>query len=73
MITDWATTYWLCDVFVDEEYRGKGVGKILAESVIFSEELKGLSGFLGTKDAHGLYERFGFKKEGDRFMVRRPG
>jgi GNAT superfamily N-acetyltransferase len=73
VITDWATTYWLCDVIIDEEYRSRGVGKKLAESVIYSEELKGLSGFLGTADAHGLYERYGFKKEGDRFMVRRPG
>jgi len=72
VITDWATTYWLCDVVIDDEYRGKGIGKKLIEAIIQSEELKDLSGFLGTADAHGLYERFGFKKDAERFMVRRP-
>lgn len=27
VITDWATTYWLCDVFIDEEYRGRGIAR----------------------------------------------
>ena len=72
VITDFATTYWLCDVVIDEEYRGKSIGKKLVETIINSEELKKLSGFLGTADAHGLYEQYGFVKNADRFMVRRP-
>jgi len=72
IITDWATTYLLCDVVIDDEHRGKGIGKKLVETIIQSEELKGLSGYLGTADAHGLYEQFGFVKDAERFMVRRP-
>jgi len=72
VITDWATTYWLCDVVIDGEYRGKNLGKKLVETIIQSEELKDLSGFLGTADAHGLYEQYGFIRDGERFMVRRP-
>ncbi|WP_028608375.1 GNAT family N-acetyltransferase [Paenibacillus harenae] len=72
VITDWATTYWLCDVVVDKDYRGKGIGKQLVEAIIHSEELKDLSGFLGTADAHGLYEQYGFVRDADRFMIRRP-
>lgn len=72
VITDWATTYWLCDVFIDEEYRGRGIGKKLVETILNYENLKGLSGFLGTADAHGLYEQFGFVRDAERLMVRRP-
>lgn len=72
IITDWATTYWLCDVVIDEAHRGRGLGKKLIQVIIQSEELKELSGFLGTADAHGLYEQFGFVRNTERFMVRRP-
>ncbi len=69
-VTDRATMYWLCDVFVDEEYRGKGLGKKLLKFVIESPELKGMFGILGTRDAQGFYELFGFKKEPETFMRR---
>ncbi|WP_422660630.1 GNAT family N-acetyltransferase [Paenibacillus sp. EC2-1] len=72
IITDWATTYWLCDVIIDDEYQGQGIGKKLIETITTSEDLKDLSGFLGTADAHGLYEQYGFQRNADRFMVRRP-
>jgi GNAT superfamily N-acetyltransferase len=72
VVTDFATMYWLCDVFIDEAHRGKGLGKQFVKSIIESDELKGLVGILGTKDAHGLYEQFGFEKEAERFMRRIP-
>jgi len=72
IVTDWATTYWLCDVVIDEAYRGKGIGKKLIEKIVGSPEFEGLPGYLGTADAHGLYEQYGFEKNADRFMVRRP-
>ncbi|MNI41633.1 Acetyltransferase (GNAT) family protein [compost metagenome] len=71
IITDWATTYWIGDVMIDEEYRGKGIGKKLIETIISYEDLKNLNGILGTADAHGLYEQYGFVKNADRFMIRR--
>ncbi len=71
-VTDRATMYWLCDVVVDEEYRGKGLGKKLLKCVVEFEGFKGLFGLLGTRDAHGFYEPFGFKREPETFMRRIP-
>lgn len=72
VVTDYATVYYLCDVFIDEEYRGKGLGKKLIESLITSEELKDLMGILGTQDAHELYKQYDFESDPERFMRRRP-
>ncbi|WP_370636471.1 GNAT family N-acetyltransferase [Cohnella sp. CFH 77786] len=71
VITDGATAYYLCDVFVDENHRGSGIGKAMVEAIIGSEELKGITGMLATADAHGLYEKYGFVKDAERFM-RKP-
>jgi GNAT superfamily N-acetyltransferase len=60
VVTDYSVMYWLCDVFVDEEYRGKGIGKILVENVVNHPELINLNGVLGTRDAQGLYQKYGF-------------
>jgi GNAT superfamily N-acetyltransferase len=68
VVTDWATVYYLCDVFIDEEFRGSGLGKKLVE--VITEEYKDLNGLLGTLDGHGLYEKYGFKRNAERFMNR---
>jgi ribosomal-protein-alanine N-acetyltransferase len=73
IVTDQATIYWLCDVIIDERHRGRGLGKRLVEAVVTSSALAPLRGILGTSDAHSLYEQFGFRRVGDRFMVRMPG
>ena len=72
VVTDYATVYWLADVFIDDEYRGKEIGKKLIETITQSEELKNLTGILGTRDSHGLYEQYGFERDETRFMRRRP-
>lgn len=71
VVTDGATVYYLCDVFIDEAYRGRGIGKALVETILQMEPMKNLNGILGTKDAHGLYESYGFVRDPDRFMRRR--
>ena len=61
VVTDGATFAWLCDVFVDEEHRGGGVGVALVAGTVAHLEALGLPRVvLATADAHGLYERFGF-------------
>ena len=61
VITDGATFAWLCDVFVSEVVRGRGVGVQLIEGVVAHLEPLGLGRImLATADAHGLYARFGF-------------
>jgi predicted GNAT family N-acyltransferase len=69
LVTDYATMYWLCDVIIDEKHRKKGLGKKLIEIIINMEELNGMFGILATRDAQGLYEKYGFKKvDGDKYL-----
>ncbi len=71
LVTDRATFGWLCDVFVLEDYRGRGLAKWLIECVLAHPAVKGLRRvLLATRDAHGLYERFGFTPLADptRFL-----
>ena len=61
VITDEATFAYLCDVFIEEAYRGKGLSKWLMEVILAYPGLQGLRRFmLATKDAHNLYRQFGF-------------
>jgi GNAT superfamily N-acetyltransferase len=61
VVTDRATYAYLCDVYVLESHRGRGLGKWLIETVMAHPDLQGLRRFqLVTRDAHGLYRRHGF-------------
>ncbi len=61
VITDKATFGYLADVFILEAHRGNGLSKWLMQTIFEHKELQGFrSWMLGTKDAHGLYEKFGF-------------
>ena len=76
VVTDRATFAWLCDVFVLAEHRGNGVAKQLMDAVMSHPDLQGLRNvMLATRDAHGLYARYGFVPlaEPARWMaIRRP-
>jgi len=62
LITDCATYAYLADVFILEAHRGKGLSKRLMEAIIAHPEVQGLRRWsLITRDAHTLYEQFGFK------------
>lgn len=61
MVTDAATFAYLADVFIDENFRGKGLGKWLVKIILAHPDLQGLRRIiLATKDAHSLYAQFGF-------------
>lgn len=60
-ITDYSTLYYLTDVVIDENFRGQGLGKVLTEFITEHEMFSPLLGVTETKDAHGLYEKYGFK------------
>jgi GNAT superfamily N-acetyltransferase len=63
VISDHATFAYVCDVFVLESHRGRGVGKELMAAVKSHPDLQGLRRWvLFTRDAHGLYRRFGFSE-----------
>lgn len=61
VITDLATFAYLADVYVLEGHRGNGMGKFLIKAVTTHPDLVGLRRMLlVTRDAHGLYQQFGF-------------
>ncbi len=78
VVTDYVTIAYLCDVFVLDTHRGHGIGKRLVERALTHPELETCGWRLGTRDAHALYEQFGFTRadadvEGiARQMVRKP-
>lgn len=62
VVSDYAVFAWILDVFVLKDYRGRGYGKQLMHAIMTHEKLQTLQRWgLGTDDAHGLYEQFGFK------------
>lgn len=77
VISDFATFAYLADVFVTPEHRGRGVSKLLMQTILDHPDLQGLRRFvLATKDAHGLYAQFGFEPlatPSDFMTIHRPG
>ena len=72
VVTDSATFAYLGDVFILEPHRGKGLGKWLVRTILGHQQLAGLRMIsLGTRDAHGLYERYGFRRITDTDLVGR--
>ncbi|MDG4865542.1 GNAT family N-acetyltransferase [Streptomyces sp. T-3] len=72
VVTDRATFAWLCDVYVDRSARGKGLGTALVAAVRDELEPYGLRRILlATGDAHGVYEKIGFKalEDPDKWMA----
>ena len=70
VISDFATTYYLCDVIIDPDYRNNGFGAALVGYIENLPEYQGLRGVLITRDAHGLYEKFGYETLNGRAMVK---
>lgn len=63
VVSDKATFAYLGDVFVLEEFRGRGLSKRLVQEIVSHPELQGLRRWvLATLDAHGLYEQFEFSE-----------
>ena len=71
VISDKATFAYLADVFILEQHRRQGLSKRFMKFILAHPDLQEIRGWmLGTKDAHGLYEQFGFTElpEPKRFM-----
>lgn len=61
VVTDYATFAYLGDVYILEAFRGRGLSKWLMETIVGHRGLQGFRRWiLATKDAHTLYEKFGF-------------
>ena len=70
VISDYATTYYLCDVIIDTSYQHKGLGTALVSYIESLSEYSSLRGILITRDAHNLYRKFGFEVLNERVMVK---
>ncbi|MFC7442508.1 GNAT family N-acetyltransferase [Laceyella putida] len=70
VVTDYATFSWICDVIIHPDHRGIGLGKWLMQILVEHEAVRHTLMILGTRDAHGLYEQYGFERR--EMMSRRP-
>ncbi|GAA2995584.1 GNAT family N-acetyltransferase [Actinokineospora diospyrosa] len=71
-LSDGVGTAYLADVFVLESARGQGLGKALVRAMIEEGPGAGFRWMLHTRDAHTLYESFGFTVPNSMYMER-PG
>lgn len=71
VVTDYATFAYLADVFVLKTHQGRGLGKLLLETVFRQPELQSCSWALFTLDAHDLYAPFGFERSEPGRLMRR--
>lgn len=75
VVTDTVAFAYVLDLFVLEEHRGLGISRALVEAMLAHENLQTVNWLLGTQDAHGLYEKYGFTVVEDprRFMRKSSG
>ncbi len=69
VVTDRCTFSWICDVVIRSDIRGEGLGKWMMACVVDHPSIRETLQILSTRDAHGLYGRFGFEMAE---MMRRP-
>jgi ribosomal protein S18 acetylase RimI-like enzyme len=69
-VSDGASVTYLADVYVLPEFRGRGLGVELVRESVEAGPYKDTRWMLHTRDAHALYERFGFTRPGERLLER---
>lgn len=72
VVSDGATMYYLADVVVAEAFRHRGLGTALVSHIVTCPAYAPFRGLLFTRDAHGLYRKFGFEPASERVMVKAP-
>lgn len=62
LVTDHAAFGWVCDVFVHEDHRGRGLARRMVRALLEHPSVKSLRRtMLATDDAHGVYRPLGFR------------
>jgi GNAT superfamily N-acetyltransferase len=61
IVSDFSTFSWICDVFIHPDHRGAGLGGWLMECTMDHPIMDVTLQLLATRDAHELYEKFGFQ------------
>lgn len=60
-VTDGCIISWICDLFIDQDYRRMGLGKMLMKELLEHPQVKDTRVYLAaTEDATRLYEGLGF-------------
>ena len=73
LVSSDGTAYaFLCDVFVLEPHRGRGLGVELVREAVDHGPQRDLPWYLGTSTAHDLYRRFGFGEPNHERLMFRP-
>jgi GNAT superfamily N-acetyltransferase len=72
VVSDGVTFAYLADVYVLAEHRGRGLGVELVREAVDTEPWRSMKWFLATRNAHGLYRRFGFREPGEVSLERAP-
>jgi GNAT superfamily N-acetyltransferase len=62
--------FYLADVYVLEEFRGRGLGNELVREMLDNGPLAGKRWLLHTEDAHELYRKFGFGEPSRKVLER---
>ena len=70
--TDRTSFVYLADVYVLEEYRGRGLGEELVREMVENGDLAHVRWILHTQDMHPLYRKVGFEEPSYKVMERRP-
>lgn len=70
VVSDGGAVAWLGDVYVLPAHRGRGLGEQLVREAVEFPAHRELAWYLGTRDAHDLYRRFGFTSDHPRTMSR---
>jgi GNAT superfamily N-acetyltransferase len=70
VVTDGCTFSWVCDVFIAAGCQGRGLGTWLMQCLVQHPRIERTTMLLGTRDAHGLYEKVGFGRR--EMMIRYP-
>jgi GNAT superfamily N-acetyltransferase len=69
-VTDGHVHAYLADVYVLEEFRGRGLGVELVRFSVDESPYAGCRWLLHTADAHDLYRKFGFAEPSGRLLER---
>jgi GNAT superfamily N-acetyltransferase len=71
-LSDRVSFAYLDDVYVLEEFRGRGIGVALVDELVNAGPLVGLNWMLFTADAHAFYRRLGFGPCPAHALMRSP-
>jgi GNAT superfamily N-acetyltransferase len=61
-VTDYTVFSWIADIVIESRFRGRGLGKWMMSCIMEHPALQGTQFVLQTRDAHALYERYGFSR-----------